>query len=155
MPDEAKHNSADAPLTVQSVKLHVAPRPCNTCPYRRSTPPGIWAPDEYAKLPAYDRRPGDVTAEGATFHCHQENATGVATVCRGWLGAHPDSFAVRLAVAVGLLDSDDINALPDVDPTLYASGAEACAAGLAGVEQPSASARDAAERLMRKRAGRL
>lgn len=64
-----------------TTKLHVAPRPCNTCPYARSTPPGVWAPEEYAKLSRYDRSP-ETNQDLATFHCHQENATGVPTVCR-------------------------------------------------------------------------
>lgn len=31
-----------------------APQPCASCPYRRDVPSGIWAAEEYAKLPAYD-----------------------------------------------------------------------------------------------------
>jgi hypothetical protein len=115
-------------------RLHVAPRPCNTCPYLRSTPPGIWHPDEYAKLPHFDDdAPLDEHAL-ATFHCHQQHATGVPTVCRGWLGVHRDSIAVRVAQIDGRIDPADVPTEPD--PTMYDSGAEACAVGLAAVDAP-------------------
>jgi hypothetical protein len=130
------------------VTLHAAPRPCTTCPYRRDTPAGIWHPDEYHKLVAYDDEPGPFE----TFHCHQENATGVPTVCRGWLSVHPDSVAVRLAIARGALTVEQRDAPPMVD--LYISGTEARDAGLAGVENPSTAARVAIRRLTRKGAGR-
>lgn len=120
------------------MKLHVAPRPCNTCPYLRSTPPGIWAPEEYAKLPSYDHDPSG-PGNLATFHCHQQNATGIETVCRGWLGVHTDSPAVRLAVAFGRIAMEDVPR--SIDPTLYESGREACEAGLAGIEHPDIRAR--------------
>lgn len=101
--------------------LFVAPRPCNTCPYLRSTPRGIWHPTEYAKLVEYDDR-GELPAI-ATFHCHQENVTKVPTVCKGWLGVHRDGIAVRFAVVRGDVSIDDVPT--DQDPTLYSSGAEA------------------------------
>jgi hypothetical protein len=28
--------------------------PCPSCPYRKDVPSGVWAPEEYDKLPAYD-----------------------------------------------------------------------------------------------------
>lgn len=132
--------------------LHVAPRPCPTCPYARSTPPGIWHPDEYAKLARYDAMP--LSAEDlATFHCHQQNVTGRPTVCRGWLGVHADSPAVRLAVTFGRLSAEVVPF--EQDPGLYSSGAEACAAGMAGVDAPDSDAQDAMGKLLRRGAGRL
>lgn len=130
-------------------RLHVAPRPCATCPYVRATPPGIWHPDEYAKLPAYDEIPGNL----ATFGCHQQHHTGRPAVCRGWLGVHRDGIAVRLAVATGRLDLDDVPL--DDDPTLYGSGGEAAAAGLAAIEDPPATARKAARKLLDRGGVRL
>lgn len=122
--------------------LRCPPTPCSTCPYRRDTPPGIWDASEYRKLPGYDA--GGMAL--ATFHCHQERATGVPTVCRGWLAVHGfDSIAIRLAVARGVIETEQVEAPCPVP--LYGSGAEACAAGLAGVRRPCAKARRAIRRL--------
>lgn len=129
--------------------LHAAPRPCVTCPYRRDTPAGIWDPDEYAKLADYDN---EHEPPLATFHCHQENATGVPTVCRGWLSVHHDSVAVRLACSVGKLTVEQRDAHVDVE--LYETGTEAMDAGLAGCDDPSPAARAAASKLIRRGAGR-
>lgn len=129
--------------------LHVAPRPCNSCPYLRSTPTGIWHPSEYEKLLGYDEHPDELPAIAA-FHCHQENATGVPTACRGWLGVHPDSIAVRFAQVAGLIRPADVPL--DDDPSLYSSGAEACEAGLAGVEQPSPAGLALMAKLLARRA---
>lgn len=63
-------------------RLHVAPRTCSTCPYRRDTPPGIWDAAEYRKLPAYDQDPPAIPDGIVEFHCHQEHVSGVPTVCR-------------------------------------------------------------------------
>lgn len=135
-----------------SEPLFIAPKPCNTCPYARSTPPGIWHPDEYAKLPTYDDDAAEPSV--ATFHCHQETATHVPTVCRGWLYVHADSIAVRFAVVTGQLDLSDLPPASERDPSLYASGAEACAASMAAIEQPPPAARRAQQRLVRKGVGR-
>jgi hypothetical protein len=130
--------------------LHAAPRPCNTCPYRRDTPPGVWHPEEYEKLPLYDD--GSDEIQIATFHCHQQNATGVETVCRGWLTVHCESIAARLALITGALTVEQLYA--DVDVELYATGQEARDAGMAGVDDPDERARRAIDRLVQKGAGR-
>lgn len=129
------------------MKLHVAPRPCNTCPYATATPPGTWHPDEYEKLPRYD-----TNVSLATFLCHQSAATGVSTACRGWLSVHRESAAARLAVASGKITNAERYA-PDVVP-LYTSGQEARDAGLAGVANPGPRARQAIDRLVQKGVGR-
>lgn len=131
--------------------LHVAPRPCGTCPYRRDTPPGIWDASEYRKLADYDYHPGEV-GPLSTFRCHQQTATGVPTACRGWLTVHADSHAVRLAVVQGQVTLDEVAAEVDVD--LYESGAEACTAGLAGIDQPSPLARRKIAKLIDRRVAR-
>lgn len=125
--------------------LRCPPTPCNTCPYRRDTPPGIWDASEYRKLPEYDA--GRMAL--STFHCHQEHATGMPTVCRGWLAVHRfDSIAVRLAVARGLVEPEQVEAPCPVP--LYGSGAEACAAGLGAVRRPGRRARRAIAKLARR-----
>jgi len=124
------------------------PSPCNTCPYRRDTPPGIWAAEEYRKLPEYDE---GGSALGA-FHCHHEAETGIPTVCRGWLSCHRfESVAVRVAVLMHLVTEEQVEAPCSV--ALYGSGLEACRAGLAGVGRPGARARKAIDRLIARRSG--
>lgn len=135
------------------MKLHVAPSPCLSCPYRRDVPPGVWSEDEYAKLPAYDEehRDGQLPML-AVFHCHQENATGVDTVCRGWLSVHRESPAARLAVLAGAVSVDELCAPTDV--ALWPSGAAAAEHGLSGVDDPPPEARALVEKLLRSRAGK-
>lgn len=130
--------------------LHVAPRPCTTCPYRKDTPSGIWHPDEYEKLRRYD---DDYPPALEAFLCHQTNATGIDTACRGWLSVHPDHVAVRLL----LLLTDRLTAAQrDADPEtpLYSSGNEAADAGLVGVPAPSPEAQITIDKLLRTRVGR-
>jgi hypothetical protein len=31
-----------------------APKPCESCPYRKDVPSGVWSEGEYRKLPQYD-----------------------------------------------------------------------------------------------------
>lgn len=124
--------------------LHVAPRACSTCPYKRSTPSGIWHPDEYAKLAEYDADPGPLS----TFHCHQEQVTGRPTACRGWLTVHRDGVAVRLSIARGLVtvEQRDADSLDD----LYATGSDAFRAGMRDIARPSRAAIAAQSKLLER-----
>jgi hypothetical protein len=54
--------------------MNCAKVPCSSCPYRIDTPPGVWASEEYEKLPQYSPTDGQVPALGI-FLCHQTNAT--------------------------------------------------------------------------------
>jgi hypothetical protein len=131
---------------------------CPTCPYRKDTPAGIWATSEYEKLALYDepdfRDPkckvdaGTYMPELSTFHCHQENATGKPTVCRGWLSVHRNAVAVRLTCAKGALSVSDIPV--DSEPLYYETGAQAAAAGLSGCPKPSPEAKKAINSLERR-----
>lgn len=120
-------------------------RPCGSCPYRKAAPSGIWHPDEYAKLPEYDRE----TAEQpqAVFMCHQ----GEGDICSGWL-AHRDPgdlLAVRMGVMAGNVDPCAFEYSTSVP--LHASGAEAAAHGIREVESPSERAAAAIDKIVRKR----
>ena len=130
-------------------RLHVAPRGCSTCPYRRDVPPGIWEREEYEKLRMFDRdvsRMEDPTPALAIFLCHQTPMTGVETLCRGWLSTHRDSVAVRLGVTMNKIDPDLI---PDEEESLYySSGTEACEAGIAHVDDPPPEAVRASSKLL-------
>lgn len=122
--------------------------PCGTCPYRQDVPAGIWAEHEYEKLPGYDGEIMDQLEAGATglFYCHQNDGH----LCAGWVGCHDmgNTLATRLK---------------DVDPStfdyespipLFSSGAEACAHGLSGVDEPDGDAIVAIAKLMAKGVGR-
>lgn len=119
--------------------------PCASCPYRRSSPSGIWDASEYQKLPTYD---GDTSEQAtAAFFCHQ----GDNTVCAGWLG-HTDPthlLAVRLGVIAGTLDPACFDYRTAAE--LFASGEAAAAHGLRDITRPNARARDAIDRISRKR----
>jgi hypothetical protein len=125
---------------MNATPLHVAACPCTSCPYRRDTPPGVWHAEEYAKLPLYD-----TNEELATFLCHHSPASGVDTACRGWLTVHCESVAVRLAMLRGTVTPDQVYA--EVKEPLYASGAEAAAAGVAGIKTPGREAKKVIKRL--------
>lgn len=131
-------------------KLHVPKRACGSCPYHRDTPSGVWAADHYQLLATYDEQPGQTPAL-ATFHCHQENATGRPTVCRGWLSTHRDSVAVRLALCMGKLQPADVPTQPE--PDYYGTGTEASLAGLAEIDAPSPEAQRLMDKLLASGAG--
>lgn len=130
-------------------RLKVLPKPCDTCPYSKSTPPGVWHPEEYLKLKKFD----DPLAHGiisATFLCHNGGTPGANdTLCRGWLSVHADSIPVRFLLSQGRVSPEDIP--EELDPGLYASGAEACAAGLRGVKKPSRKAKKAMDKILTTR----
>lgn len=125
--------------------MHADKNPCSTCPYRKDTPAGIWDASEYERLPDWDE--GNLTV--GVFLCHHSAFKDTDTLCRGWLSVASDSIAVRLAMMDGRLDPDEVFA--EVDVPLYATGQEACDAGLAGVEHPDEPAMDAIDRLIRKK----
>lgn len=119
--------------------------PCASCPYRKSTPSGIWAEDEYQKLPAYDGP--TVEQNPRAFRCHQNGID----VCSGWL-AHSDPadlLAVRIGVITGRLDPACLEYSTDVE--LFASGAEAAAHGMKNLQTPDERARRAIKQLRKKR----
>jgi hypothetical protein len=131
--------------------LHVPEKACGTCPYRRDTPSGVWSAEEYEKLREYDR---EFPPALAVFWCHQYNATGRPTVCRGWLSTHRDHPAVRLGLALGALNPEDVAGIGEESDTYYGTGTEACEAGLRDIENPSDAARKKVMDLIRRGAGR-
>ncbi|KKK93099.1 hypothetical protein LCGC14_2696290, partial [marine sediment metagenome] len=87
-----------------------------------------------------------------TFHCHQENASRIPTACKGWVIVHRASTAVRVAMIYGHIDPDDVP--HEHDDRYYATGTEACEAGLAGVVEPSDVAKAVIDKLIRRGVGR-
>ena len=129
--------------------LGPAPRPCESCPYRRDVPSGVWAPEEYAKLPRYDEE--TMHQPAGVFLCHQQNGR----VCAGWCGTHDMTQSLGLRFAAHQMAREDVTACLDyVSPVpLFRSGTEAAAHGLAELERPGAGAQRVMAKIERRRGG--
>lgn len=130
--------------------ITVRKRPCPSCPYRCDAPSGIWAAEEYDKLPAYDGDVPEQVMARATglFHCHSQQEK----LCAGWVGCHDmtQSFAIRF-------NSRDVDpAVFDyVSPVpLFGSGAEAAEHGKRDLSKPGAEARRKIGQLLRMQAAK-
>ena len=119
------------------------PRPCGSCPYRLDVPSGIWAAEEYAKLPEYDRNTWEQPP--ALFMCHQKDGC----LCGGWLAAHGRDNLLALRIHAKRLDP----AVWDYEPgvPVFTSGTKAAAHGMEGIERPSSQAQRKIEGLLRQR----
>jgi hypothetical protein len=118
-------------------------------------PSGIWHPDEYAKLPAYDADTGQQPTQ--VFLCHQHDAgSDRSRVCAGWAGCHDGThlLAMRFAAITGSMSPQAVDATMDYcSPVpLFRSGAEAAEHGMAEVERPGSQAVMAMGKIARRRA---
>lgn len=124
-----------------------AKSPCGSCPYRRDVPSGVWHPDEYSKLPEYDK-PMLEQPKGL-FGCHQNDGKA----CAGWVGVHDmdDNFAFRIAVSMGHIAREDIDGFLDYETSvpLFGSGQEACDHGMKEIEVPSERATRVIKKLLK------
>ena len=129
-----------------------AKNPCGSCPYRKDAPSGLWHPDEYAKLPAYDNP--TFAQPPAMFGCHQN--TGA--LCSGWCGTHDmdENLALRIGAASGDISVDDIDAARTyTSPVpLFATGADAAAHGMRDIANPDDRTLRTADKLLAKGATR-
>lgn len=136
---------SDKPLPAKS--------PCASCPYRQDVPAALWHPDEYAKLPEYDKPTGEQPM--GLFYCHQQSGR----LCAGWVGCHDmeETLAVRLGVVTGSLSAGQAEALVDytTDVPLFPSGTHASIHGLTEIETPQQEAIAAIMKLERAREARL
>lgn len=125
-----------------------AVHPCGSCPYRRDVPSGVWADEEYDKLPEYDK--DTAYQPPGVFLCHQQNGC----ICAGWAATHDmdENLALRIAAMSGSIEPDDYELVINYStPTeLFDSGEEAAAHGRAEIEQPGDKARKAIDKLTRK-----
>lgn len=128
----------------------LAPNPCGSCPYRRDVPSGVWAPEEYLKLPPYDAATIEDGQPLSAFFCHQQDGK----LCAGWVAVNDmdESIGLRLAVAHGLLTQADYEEALDyeTDTPLFESGAAACEHGLAKIGDPEEDAQQVIEKLERR-----
>lgn len=126
-----------------------APKPCESCPYRRDVPSGVWAENEYRSLERYDE---EMWAQPpALFQCHQnDQASGAARMCAGWVATHGDQLlGLRVAVAKGRVDPAVLSYTTDVP--VFASGTEASEHGRAEIDEPSYEARVLVEKIAGRR----
>ncbi|MEV7871442.1 DUF6283 family protein [Streptomyces sp. NPDC088124] len=119
-----------------------APRPCESCPYRRDVASGVWAREEYEKLRRYDAATPDQPPR--LFQCHQADADSTGgRICAGWAGCHGGNLlGLRIAVLEGPIDEATFAAAAEYQSPvpLFDSGGEAADHGRAGIDQPDADA---------------
>lgn len=125
-----------------------AKNPCGSCPYRKDVPSGVWAPEEYDKLPMFDGPTSDQPP--AVFYCHQQNGR----VCAGWAGCHDmtQNLGLRIAVSMGKLTPEEYDAVVDYESPvpLFESGAAAAEHGLRDLFSPSEKAQRVIDRVLAK-----
>jgi|SRR5262252_2956046 len=125
--------------------LTVAKRPCGSCPYRKDVPSGIWAREEYEKLPLYDGPTWQQTF--AVFMCHQRDGN----LCAGWLACHGpwELLALRIARLRNEVDPAVMSYATDVP--VFASGACAHAHGVRDLKKKTPRAIKMLRGLWKKR----
>ncbi|OXR40281.1 hypothetical protein B7C42_07619 [Nocardia cerradoensis] len=134
-----------------------APRPCNSCPYRRDVPSGVWHADEYDKLREYDKEMPEQSL--ALFHCHQNDAdSDLRRLCAGWAGCHGDNLlALRLALVQNRISPAVFEATIGYrsPTTLFGSGTEAADHGQREIDNPSPAAVHTIAKISRRRSDLL
>lgn len=121
-------------------------RPCETCPYRRDVPSGLWAATEYEKLPKYDVPTEEHTE--AVFMCHSD----LESLCRGWVDCHlsrGNEFE-PLSLRIFELRHGPLGWKGPSDVPVFDSGAEAAAHGLKDIEEPGPEACKKINKLVKK-----
>jgi hypothetical protein len=126
---------------------HALAAPCKSCPYRKDVPSGVWAANEYEKLPSFDGEIVEQLMKGGTglFLCHQKNNS----LCSGWLGCHGPDNLVAMRLHHQYVKPETFDYTTDVP--LFTSGAEAAAHGMRDIEKPSDAAHRTMGRLLRKK----
>lgn len=130
------------------MSLTAPKRPCGSCPYRTDVASGVWAEDEYEKLPKYDGEIIDQVTAGAfgVFLCHQKDGN----LCAGWLACHGTDNLLALRIHDGI----DQNVWSyETDVPVFKSGAEAAAHGMRDIDEPGEKADRTIRGLIRKRSG--
>lgn len=113
-------------------KIKPRSQPCPTCPYRLDAPPGLWAEEEYVKLPLYDGTTAAQLLQGAinVFCCHTEPCK----LCAGWVGCHD----MRHNLSIRMRKDIDIEAVMrfKTKVPLHPSGKAAAAHGMKAIDNP-------------------
>ena len=129
--------------------LTCAPRPCASCPYRQDVPSGIWAENEYVKLPSYDGDIIDQMMQGATtpFACHQRDGK----LCAGWVACHGPENLLALRLKGEAVPAETWTYQTDV--AVFRSGAEAAHHGVRDLDDPGVKAQKLMAKLVAKGKG--
>lgn len=124
-----------------------AKAPCKSCPYRRDVPSGLWAKEEYEKLPTYDGDIPEQLEKGglALFDCHQRDGH----LCAGWIATHGARNLLAIRATTKKIAREVFTYKSPVP--VFSSGEEAAKHGMRDIKRPRAEARRAIERLSRKR----
>ena len=125
--------------------IKIKSSPCSSCPYRTDVPPGVWAPEEYEKLLAFDRETG--CQPQAVFLCHSDPEKA----CSGWATCH-EGRPGRELLALRIRYPREL--LPDHGVPIFSSAKTAALHGLSGVEHPPAEAFAVMKKVTRLRATR-
>lgn len=116
--------------------------PCGSCPYRKDVPSGLWAQNEYDKLPGYD---GPTWGQSTPiFMCHQRDGS----LCAGWLACHGPHELLALRFVARNVDPSVFDYTTDVP--VFKSGAEAREHGIRDIPSPKAKARKVIAGLVKK-----
>lgn len=117
-----------------------APSPCESCPYRRDVPSGVWSVTEYQKLRKYDE-PTHAQPAGM-FQCHQTGrGDDRSRLCAGWVACHgTELLSLRLGVVTGEVEAAVMDYTTSVP--IFESGAEAARHGMRDINRPGKKARD-------------
>lgn len=127
--------------------MGLAKGPCESCPYRKDAPSGLWSAQEYDKLPLYDRE--TFYQPFAPFACH----AAPDNYCYGWVAVHMNRghpyelLALRLAACAAGEKTLRIP-LPQVE--LFGSGTEAAAHGKKKIANPPRATRARAAKMLKK-----
>lgn len=124
----------------------ICSKPCESCPYRKDVPSGVWHEQEYLKLAEYDKETQDQPI--GVFLCHA--ADREKTLCRGWVEVHGKQSGEKDLLCTRIqIDREFLDVEPCGIP-LYSSGQEAMEAGLREVDFPSQEAIDLMIKIQRK-----
>ncbi|UGT58806.1 DUF6283 family protein [Nocardia asteroides] len=143
-------------MTTEDDKGQIGPpaeRPCDSCPYRRGVPSGIWDRSEYDKMRRYDAATADQPTQ--LWQCHQHDAADPSRrLCAGWVGCHqPHLLAIRIAPFDGRISIATAEACERYQSPveLFASGAEAADHGQRDLGAPGPRARRLIAKIARAR----
>jgi hypothetical protein len=120
--------------------------PCEFCPYRRDVASGVWAAEEYDKLPLYDAP--TVEQPMAPFACHATPDK----LCYGWAVCHEHQGAGHELLALRLLSvhGKSLEVPRKTRVPLFSSGTEACEHGKRKIMKPGEAAKKAITKLTKK-----
>lgn len=122
--------------------------PCQSCPYRRDVPSGIWEAGEYDKIIPFDNETW--MQPPRLFLCHQADGC----LCRGWLDTHgSELLAIRLGIIKGEIDAEAVCKALDEGPAVpvFESAAQAAEHGRRAIKRPGRKARAMVAKIEKKR----